>query len=52
MKPLLYDVKSLLKNSIFFKEIRTVSLNDQFHFHNTFEIALILKGSGKRIVGD
>jgi AraC-like DNA-binding protein len=52
MKPLLLDVKSLLRGSLFVKEIRTKKLNDQFHFHNAFELALILKGSGKRIVGD
>lgn len=52
MKPLLFDVKSLLKNSIHIKEIRSRHLSDQFHFHNAFEIALILKGNGRRIVGD
>jgi len=34
------------------KEIKTPTLNDQLHFHNVHEIAWILKGSGKRIVGD
>lgn len=52
MKPLLFDVKSLLRNSIHIREIKSRHLNDQFHFHNAFEIALILKGDGRRIVGD
>ncbi len=52
MKALLQDVESLIKGSLYVKEIKTASLNDQFHFHNVHEIALILKGSGKRIVGD
>jgi len=52
MKPLLLDVNSLLKNSIHVKEIRTRRLSDQLHFHNVFEIALIVKGNGRRIVGD
>jgi len=52
MKPLLFDVKSLLKNSIHIKEIKSKHLSDQFHFHNAFEIALIIKGNGRRIVGD
>lgn len=52
MKPMLLDVKSLLKDSIHVKEIRADYLNDEFHFHNAYEIALILKSSGKRIIGD
>lgn len=53
MKPLLFDVKSLLKNSsIYLKEIKEGPLNDQFHFHNAYEIALIIQGKGRRIVGD
>lgn len=52
MKPLLLDVKSLLKDSIFVKEICLPELNDQLHFHNACEIALIIKSTGKRIVGD
>jgi AraC-like DNA-binding protein len=52
MKPLFRDVDPLIRGSITVKEIKTFNLNDQFHFHNVHEIALILKGSGKRIVGD
>jgi AraC-like DNA-binding protein len=52
MKPLFFDVRSLLKNSIYTKEIRSDKLSDQFHFHNAYEIALIIEGNGRRIVGD
>lgn len=52
MKPLLFDVRSLLKNSFYIKEVKSRHLNDQFHFHNAYEIALVLKGNGRRIVGD
>ncbi|MEO5650596.1 MAG: AraC family ligand binding domain-containing protein, partial [Ginsengibacter sp.] len=52
MKPLFFDVKSLLKNSVYAKEIKSDKLSDQFHFHNAFEIALIIEGNGRRIVGD
>ena len=34
MKPLLFDVKSLLNDSIYIKEINASQLADQFHFHN------------------
>jgi AraC-like DNA-binding protein len=52
MNPLLQDIEPLIKGSIYVKEIKKPNLNDQLHFHNIHEIALILKGSGKRIVGD
>lgn len=52
MKPLFFDVRSLLKNSIYTKEIISDKLSDQFHFHNAYEIALIMEGNGRRIVGD
>lgn len=52
MKPLLQEVEPLTRGSVSIKEIRTYDLNDQLHFHNVYEIALILSGSGKRIVGD
>lgn len=52
MKPLLIDVKSLLTDSIHIKEIDGVGIEEQFHFHNVYELALIITSSGKRIVGD
>lgn len=52
MKPLLLDVKSLLKDSIYFKEVSLPRFDDQLHFHNAYEIALVMKSSGKRIIGD
>jgi AraC-like DNA-binding protein len=52
MNPLLQDIEPLIKGSVLVKEIKIATLNDQLHFHNVHEIALILKGSGKRIVGD
>jgi AraC-like DNA-binding protein len=52
MKPLLQEVAPVARGSVFVKEIKTYDLNDQFHFHNLYEIALIIRGSGKRIVGD
>lgn len=53
MKPLLQDVNSLLINQLLYtKEIKTNYLQENIHFHNAYEIALILKGNGKRVVGD
>lgn len=52
MEPLLHDVRSLLKNSIYVKELNLPFLDDKFHYHNTYEICYILKSNGKRIIGD
>lgn len=52
MSPLLQDIDPLTKGSVYVKEIKNLTLNDQLHFHNVHEIAWIMKGSGKRIVGD
>ncbi|WP_187774875.1 AraC family transcriptional regulator [Pedobacter sp. BS3] len=46
-------MESLLKDSIYIKEIKTSILDhDRFHYHNAYEIALILKSKGTRIIGD
>ncbi|HMI01195.1 MAG TPA: AraC family transcriptional regulator [Pedobacter sp.] len=50
--PRLLDVELLLTDSIYVKELIVSSIEDQFHFHNTHEIALILKSKGTRIIGD
>lgn len=52
MNPLLLDIDPLTRGSIYVKEIKKLDFTDQLHFHNVHEIAWILKGSGKRIVGD
>lgn len=52
MKPLLFDVKSLLSNSIYVKNIKEPLVNDSLHFHNAYEIAFIKKGNGISVVGD
>ncbi|HRQ49434.1 MAG TPA: AraC family transcriptional regulator [Agriterribacter sp.] len=52
MNPLLQDIEPLIKDSLYVKEIKKPNLDDKFHFHNAHEIALMLKGYGKRIVGD
>lgn len=36
MKPLLLDVKSLLRDSIHVKEIHAAQLDEEFHFHNAY----------------
>jgi AraC-like DNA-binding protein len=50
--PRLLDVELLLTDSIYVKELIAPSIEEQFHFHNTHEIALILKSKGTRIIGD
>jgi AraC-like DNA-binding protein len=52
MEPLLLDVKSLLKDSIYVKELQLPSLEDQYHYHNAYEISYILKSTGRRVIGD
>lgn len=52
MKPFLIDKKSLIKNSIAVNELKGLCFETPFHFHNVFEIVLVLKGEGCRIVGD
>lgn len=52
MKPLLINNNPSFKGNIYVKEVETPSLNTPLHFHNDFEIVYILKGSGRRIVGD
>lgn len=52
MEPLLLDVRSLLKDSIYIKELNLPHLEDQFHYHNVYEISYILKSNGRRVIGD
>jgi len=52
MKPLLIDKKSVLTNSINIKEVDQFYLNSPFHFHDAYEMVLILKSNGRRIVGN
>lgn len=52
MEPLLLDVKSLLKDSIYVKELNLSHLEDQFHYHNAYEISYMLKSNGRRVIGD
>ena len=52
MEPLLLDVKSLLKDSIYVKELNLSRLEDQFHYHNAYEISYMLKSNGRRVIGD
>lgn len=41
-----------MEDSIYVKEIETSDLDDQYHFHSVYEIALIIKSKGTRIIGD
>jgi len=52
MEPILLDVKSLLKHSIYFKELTLPHLNDQLHYHNAYEMTYMLKSNGRRVIGD
>lgn len=52
MRPLLIDKKSVLKDSIDIKEVNLPYLDAPFHFHNAYEMVLILESNGRRIVGN
>ncbi len=39
-------------NSFEFKNIQTEKFDESYHYHNELEIVLIIKGSGKKIIGD
>lgn len=52
MKPLLIDKKLLTEGAVSIKEIDLPHLDAPFHFHNAYEIVLILESVGRRVVGD
>lgn len=52
MKPILIDTKLTLQNSIVVKDIDVPFLDNPLHFHDAYEIVLIRKSEGKRVVGD
>lgn len=53
MKPSLQDINPLILNHpLYIKEIRTDDLGDYIHFHNGYEITLMLRGVGRRVIGD
>ncbi len=52
MQPLLIETKTVLQHTIFVKEVNVKSLNNPLHFHNEYEMVLVTKSNGRRIVGD
>ncbi|MBO0343488.1 AraC family transcriptional regulator [Flagellimonas profundi] len=52
MKPILIDSNSIFQGPVTAKKLYLPYLNSPLHFHNVYEIVLIEKGEGKRVVGD
>ncbi|TKC08534.1 AraC family transcriptional regulator [Pedobacter frigoris] len=52
MQPLLIETNTALQQAIFVKEVNVKSLNNPLHFHKEYEMVLIVKSNGRRIVGD
>lgn len=52
MQPLLIETNTALQQAIFVKEINVKSLNNPLHFHKEYEMVLMIKSNGRRIVGD
>jgi AraC-like DNA-binding protein len=50
MKPVLALITP--ENTPFIREVRQKFFSSEFHFHKECQLAYIIKGSGKRIVGD
>ena len=52
MKPILIDANSIFQGPVTVKKLYLPYLISPLHFHNVYEIVLIEKGEGKRVVGD
>lgn len=52
MRPILIDIQSTFKDSVYVKNIHLPYLDTPFHFHNAYEMVLVVKSSGRRIIGD